>query len=120
MRRTLTAIAVGLGVFGGLAAPAHARPFSCSGVPSQPKAYVCIVDSKGGATPYIDEEDVTVPAFCPALDFCTDPVTQPVPFPGATVVQGWWLILWYDGQCYYFYPDGHYNTVPSETAAGCP
>lgn len=122
MRRTLTAIG-GLGLLGGLALPAHARPFSCTGFPTVPQAYVCIVDTKGGVNQTFTSQNVTIPPACVALNICIGPITQPVPVPGASIVPGWWLIVWYGGTCYYVYAPGStpaYSTTPSATPAGCP
>jgi hypothetical protein len=123
MRRIMTGAVLGLGLLGSLALPAQARPFSCSGVPSLPAAYVCLVDTKGGVNQTFQPQVVTIPAVCVALGVCTGPISQAIPIPGATIVPGWWFIVWYAGTCYYVYAPGSptpYSTAPSATPGGCP
>ena len=106
MRRILAVMVAVAGMVGGLAMPAQAgrEPYSCSGIPNT-VTYVCLVDARFGANPTIGSYEHTVPEICIALGFCTDPVTQSSPWPGVDVMDGWWVILWHNGSCYYLYPD---------------
>jgi len=94
--------------------PVHI-PQVCAGPPG-----FC-VGPLDASTPLVDEWTPGVTReVVPGRTETTPEIEQTVPLLGVAIPPGSVLVLWYEGTCYYVWPDGSGSQTPSTTPSGCP
>lgn len=72
------------------------------------------------STPPVHEVTPGLSETIPAQSVTTPGVTQTIPVLGVSIPPGAVLVMWYQGTCYYIWPDGTGSQSPSTDPSGCP
>lgn len=93
--------------------PVHVPPV-CAG------PFGFCVPAFDASTPPVHRDTPGTTQTVPGQSVPVPGVDQPVPLLGVSIPPGEVLVLWYQGTCYYLWPDGSGSQAPSAEPTGCP